>query len=69
MHAGRSSLTVPISADVSTQLVDPRSVRRHNDPYDLVTLAQQVQQVRWYDVILLLSSAQHAGCVYTPYTM
>ena len=36
---------MPTSADVGTQLVDPRSVRRHNDPFDLVTLAQQVQQV------------------------
>ena len=37
-------LTVPGSEEVDSQLVDPRAVRRHHAPTDLVELASQVQQ-------------------------
>ena len=36
--------TVPPDDSIGRQLVDPRSVRRHNDPMDLVELARAVQQ-------------------------
>ena len=35
--------TVPPSPDVERQLVNPRAVRRHHNPLDLVSLAAQVQ--------------------------
>lgn len=35
--------TVPPDDAVGSQLVDPRTVRRHNDPMDLVELARAVQ--------------------------
>ena len=34
---------VPPSPAVESQLVDPKAVRRHYDPHDLVSLAAQVQ--------------------------
>lgn len=37
-----STLTVPRDDQVTQQLVDPRGVYKHYDPYDLVSLAQQV---------------------------
>ena len=36
--------TVPPDDSIGRQLVNPRSVRRHNDPMDLVELARSVQQ-------------------------
>lgn len=33
---------VPVNPTVSSQLVDPRSVYKHYNPFDLVSLAQQV---------------------------
>ncbi len=35
--------TVPSDPTLTGQLVDPRAVRRHNDPMDLVELARSVQ--------------------------
>ena len=36
--------TVPADECIGQQLVNPRAVRRHNDPMDLVELARTVQQ-------------------------
>lgn len=36
---------VPVDPSVSSQLVDPRSVYKHYNPYDLVSLAQQVSSL------------------------
>ena len=44
LRNGVGSLTVPGSKEVDCQLVDPRAVRRHYAPTDLVELASQVQQ-------------------------
>lgn len=38
-----SDLVVPRDAGISQQLVDPRSVYKHYSPYDLISLAQEVQ--------------------------
>lgn len=35
--------TVPSDPSMTGKLVDPRAVRRHNDPMDLVELARSVQ--------------------------
>ena len=35
--------TVPSNHSLTGQMVDPRAVRRHNDPMDLVELARAVQ--------------------------
>ena len=40
---GTGACTVPPDDTVGRQLVDPWTVRRHNDPMDLVELARQVQ--------------------------
>jgi len=36
--------TVPANPEVEQQLVDPRRVHRHDDPMDLVNLAQSVMK-------------------------
>ena len=41
---GAGATTVPDDESISGELVDPRAVRRHNDPMDLVELAHTVQQ-------------------------
>ena len=38
------ALAVPCSTEVEKQLVCPSHVRRHNDPMDLVNLAQEVMK-------------------------
>ena len=44
LHAGAGATTVPDDESIGQELVDPRAVRRHNDPMDLVELAHTVQQ-------------------------
>lgn len=44
VSTGAGVKTVPADESVGQQLVDPRAVRRHNDPMDLVELARTVQQ-------------------------
>ena len=41
---GAGATTVPDDDSIGRELVDPRAVRRHNDPMDLVELAHTVQQ-------------------------
>ena len=43
-RVGVGAQTVPDCESAGRQLVDPRAVRRHNDPMDLVELAHTVQQ-------------------------
>lgn len=43
-YTGAGATTVPDDESVGKELVDPRAVRRHNDPMDLVELAHTVQQ-------------------------
>ena len=43
-YTGIGAKTVPDNDPVGRELVNPRAVRRHNDPMDLVELAHTVQQ-------------------------
>ena len=44
LYTGIGAKTVPDNDPVGRELVNPRAVRRHNDPMDLVELAHTVQQ-------------------------
>ena len=43
-NTGDGAKTVPDNESVGRELVNPRAVRRHDDPMDLVELAHTVQQ-------------------------